>query len=523
MKNIKKEILKKGLPILLSITTCISVLNGCKSKKDDNKYIYETVYEEDSKYECVENEQKAIHQFIEFENEIDLEILKSIETVDKYYIIMLDEEIYLAKKNIIQKDEDIITEFYDVKTGEFIGQISETSTYTRALEEAKTAKRKADLGAGLFIECTTPEVEFQNSSHKYYNGEYGYGKNLPFAAITSLSDVYEEETLEEKDIEFFSSNTKELKDFLENKIIYSTLKVKTQDNYKFIYLWNNDYYNASDKEPSYYYQDTYYHYYRPIQITYIGKDEQSSKIIGFRLDYKENSDNYNIIYDILTHKLYDINEIKKNNPKTNIKIASGIPSKKEFLTYDSLSEPYINYNYKYANKTDHLVQEIVKDGIKYLVDATDYTKIILEDYDIIGDCYILEYYEINGVEYPKLYAQEIIKDGIKTLISLNNTNDIILYDYDSISEEIYYVLYNKASGGVDEGHRSGCVREIVKDGVKYLVDSNDFNKILIYGYDEIKERYNSFYVSFSDGTCNVINNTMFCPYEDDILTRTLQK
>ena len=202
------------------------------------------------------------------------------------------------------------------------------------------------------------------------------------------------------------------------------------------------------------------------------------------------------------------------------------------LKVDSIEEPYY---LKYYSKTNGgpdageagrgYVQEIVKNGKKYLVDANDFSKVLLSDYDKIGTPYYLKYYsKTNGGpdagEAGRGYVQEIVKNGKKYLVDANDFSKVLLSDYDKIGTPYYLKYYSKTNGGPDAGEAGrGYVQEIVKNGKAYLVDANDFSIVLASDYKSISQNDLNTTIVFADGHTEVYVNKDFKTSKSYVLTQ----
>ena len=176
------------------------------------------------------------------------------------------------------------------------------------------------------------------------------------------------------------------------------------------------------------------------------------------------------------------------------------------------------------------VQELIKDGKKYLVDANDFSKVLLSDYEKINKPYHLKYYDayFGGPDESKTancdggYVQEIIKDGKKYLIDANFSK-VLLSDYEKINKPYHLKYYDANFGGPDESksanYDGGYVQEIIKDEKKYLVDANDFTIILASDYKSVIQNEIHIIVTYNDGHQEVYANRDFKPTKSKVLIR----
>lgn len=159
---------------------------------------------------------------------------------------------------------------------------------------------------------------------------------------------------------------------------------------------------------------------------------------------------------------------------------------------------------------DKYYRVITKDGINYLVDANDYSNIRLYGFKELGKPFYLKSYDkafggidtTGDVDYsgyvlpyedeqgnlclvdldsfePLLMGVTLCEDRYATSEYLTDQSHIILRNY--LENRInYFQFYDAANGGIDEpGEYSGCVVYFNKGDHTYLVDLNDFSKVLV--------------------------------------------
>lgn len=161
---------------------------------------------------------------------------------------------------------------------------------------------------------------------------------------------------------------------------------------------------------------------------------------------------------------------------------------------------------------------------KVLVDAVDNNKILYKDYEKIGIPQGFKYYSsrYNGVDDDTksgdgLVRQIILKDGTKRLVDADDLNNVLVEGYEQISEPFLLEAYSAYYGGNDdrEPFSSGMVMEItMKGGKKYLVDANDFSKVILECYDSFEIRDDQLLVKYTDGSEKIL-------YQKDLKTHKL--
>lgn len=239
-------------------------------------------------------------------------------------------------------------------------------------------------------------------------------------------------------------------------------------------------------------------------------------------------------------RYYDIDESKDchlyyNNGK--MLTVDGISDDFQFVAEgDTLGED----NYWEDVTFDKYYRVITKDGINYLVDADDYSKIRLCGFkelgkpfyfkaydgkfggkDTKGDSdysgYVLPYRDENGniclVDLdsfkPLLMGVSLYEDRYCTSEYMTDQSHIILRNYLE-NRENYLRCYDAANGGKDEpGEYSGYVVYFVKDDHTYLVDLTDFDKVLV---QDFKDAVYSIRDDETDGIEFVTNDDVTIQY-----------
>lgn len=162
--------------------------------------------------------------------------------------------------------------------------------------------------------------------------------------------------------------------------------------------------------------------------------------------------------------------------------------------------------------SDKSVRNIYVDGKKYLVDANDIYDVFLADYESCCG----PYYD----EYIGVYYYMILKDGMLYYV---NAEDFSIIFAEIENSRIYYYLanYSAANGGPDNDSKySGYVMEIVKDGVRYLVDIEEPTKIIAYGFESVCELGDKIIFIYPDGSTQVLTGQDLPISYSDVLKRT---
>lgn len=170
---------------------------------------------------------------------------------------------------------------------------------------------------------------------------------------------------------------------------------------------------------------------------------------------------------------------------------------------------------------DKYYRVITKDGVNYLVDAADYSNICLYGFEELGkpfylrsydeayggldtkgdanySGYVLPYKDEDGnlclVDLdsfkPLLMGVTLSEDRYGTSESLADQSHILLRNY--LENRVnYFSFYDAANGGIDEpGEYSGCVVYFNKGDHTYLVDLNDFSKVIVKDFKDVVHSIN---------------------------------
>lgn len=109
-------------------------------------------------------------------------------------------------------------------------------------------------------------------------------------------------------------------------------------------------------------------------------------------------------------------------------------------------------------------------------------------------------------------VKEIIKDGKKYLVDDDHWSYVLLSDYDSIGE--YYELE-----GYNSKLNKSYVVEIIKHGDKFLVEANNFTRIIAINYNKVYVKGDKLYIEYQNGEKEIFDVNNFKPLVSDILTK----
>ena len=249
----------------------------------------------------------------------------------------------------------------------------------------------------------------------------------------------------------------------------------------------------------------------------------------------------------LQSQLDELTKIEETQPKKNktgildlgiidAETARNLFYSDGLLTVDSISNSFplsgADHNFDPVSGVKGFrVCEIEKDGVKYLVAEEDYTRVLLSDYESVSHMMHLRFYSYRdgGPDSGSSdgWVYEIVKDGVKYLVDANDWTKVLLTDCDIIVYEMRLFGYDFVSGGTDTGEGQGYVSIIEKEGIKYLVDANDFTKILAIDFDHVTSKRVDgelkIVITYHSGKEESYEPSEFKPIESDILVSGYSK
>lgn len=224
---------------------------------------------------------------------------------DCLFFVRVDNKTYLATKLTDKNENDVISKYYEINTGKFLGQTLEVNWYARSISQITN-----------IIHKNSPLKEYSllvNDSlfdQDYFNGEYGLGKNLFSGAIINASSIFSEERLSKQQIDLLLNDELLLSCYTE-KFIYQSMIPVAKENYTFIPLRSacdfvglitSGYYIGFSGETSY--------SYNQLQRLTIENNEGQKNIIGYRASITNTDKGYYYFYDILSGKFIDISNYR---------------------------------------------------------------------------------------------------------------------------------------------------------------------------------------------------------------------
>ena len=205
------------------------------------------------------------------------------------------------------------------------------------------------------------------------------------------------------------------------------------------------------------------------------------------------------------------------------------------------------YGY-YPIEIEGSYKTIMKDGINFLVDASDYNKVYLSGFDKLGDPFYLKYHDpANGGvgavgKYPgyvlpyydelgRFYLADL--NTFETLLYAIDPIDFTNYKHDDKSEKnasknpvrnwfesqatqiTAYAAEN--NGNDDPGKYSGEAFIFYKNGIPYCVDANDFTKVLAIQFEAIGCSTDTIEIMYNDGRIDCYDGDAFYPTSSEDL------
>ena len=158
-----------------------------------------------------------------------------------------------------------------------------------------------------------------------------------------------------------------------------------------------------------------------------------------------------------------------------------------------------------------VVSDQTQDEFEELEETTEVEETKQINFDCISGPYVIKGYDN--------YVMIAIKDQKKYLIDADDFSKVLLSDFDFIDCALYLENYDIKNGGKSvSGEYSGYVRMIWKNNKTYLVDVNDFTKILATDVTVVHDEDEDIYIEYADGTKSIISKENFVACNSSILT-----
>ncbi len=246
---------------------------------------------------------------------------------DCLFFVRVDNKTYLATKLTDKNENDVISKYYEINTGKFLGQTLEVNWYARSISQITNIIHKNSP-----LEEYSSLVNESLFDQDYFNGEYGLGRNLFSGAIINASSIFSEERLSKQQIDLLLNDELLLSCYTE-KFIYQSMIPIAKENYTFIPLRSacdfvglvtSGYYIGFSGETSY--------SYNQLQRLTIENNEGQKNIIGYRASITDTDKGYYYFYDILSgefvdisnYMVIDVEDIHSNETIDNIRKQSSL-------------------------------------------------------------------------------------------------------------------------------------------------------------------------------------------------------
>lgn len=560
-KNNKLLELKKSLILFGMITSGTTALTGCSDEvnipetaittNSDISYVYnsdpgqllhylggETVRYNGEAYTLAYNPESEYvtndYTPISYENGLKTSSL---------FFVRLDGKIYLTTKITDKNASNIISKYYAIDTGEFIGQTLEINWYARAISQMKNVMPKKSKKQEYFI-----SLDNDINDWDYFNGEYGLGKNLFQGSIISASEIFDEEKLNKNKIELLLSDPFLVESYIE-EYEYPHYISFSKEDYTFVPGKKEIYYLIGDTEYIYYvlFQGETSYYYNELQKYLIDDGNETKEIIGYRSSINSLDNGYNYFYDILSSEYMDISVCKILDEENAYS-----------STLNDIRKETSIENVDYYNLSD--LKVISTKNMQYFVEDGEFEKYYIAS---LGERYIEssgEYCPIDGelYEYSVINNDENItaigtRDGSSICIS---KNDKIIStpnnsNYNSVISLKDFLEENSLSGYIKDTYSNAELNMLIlkicslnnekeqlveeqinandiividtnKDNMDSVIKSSESDKkYYILVFDENRNIYDNPILIYYN-TCNNDGTAMITPEKDMVLIRTLE-
>lgn len=321
----KKKTINK-LALGLAATSIVSVTSGC-SKKDvsipKTAYILEedadNIYQDYTYYTGGTYVYKG-QEYMEAHDPSDnyvtndyngISYKDGLNTSDLFFL-RIDGKMFLATRVIDINEDNIVSKYYDIDTGEFLGQTLDINWYARATKDIDEI-----LPPGSLTKTREHSVYVDNNLKdiNYFNGEYGLGKNLCRESIISATSLFSNDKL----------SCEQIDELLDNKLLTSTLLESynypnmipyTREDYTFIPLRYSDVFGITTQGYTVGFNGKTSTYLNEMIEFEVEDGDTTRKIIGYRGSTNKDDIGFNYIYDIESSRYIDITQYKVLSVKT---------------------------------------------------------------------------------------------------------------------------------------------------------------------------------------------------------------
>lgn len=317
----------RGMALGLAATSIITATSGCSKKEvsipktaaivsEDADNVYEDyTYYTGGTYVYKGQEYKEAHDpsseyvvneyaGVSYENGLNTSSL---------FFIRIDGKIYLATKLTDINENNVISKYYAIDTGEFLGQTLDINWYARATKDIGTI---IPPGGTKTLEYKV-SIDNDFKDNDYFNGEYGLGKNLCRESVISATSLISEKNLTKEQIDNLLVDTLFTASIVE-KYCYPGLVGYLREDYTFIPLRYSDPFGITTRSYTIGFNGTTSSYFNDMWQITIEDGENTRKIIGYRASINEKDSGFNYIYDIESSSYIDLSQFKVIDAKKEI-------------------------------------------------------------------------------------------------------------------------------------------------------------------------------------------------------------
>lgn len=341
----------RGMAFSLAATSIIMLTSGC-SKKDvsipetasvvseeaENVYSDYTYYTGGT-YVFKGQEYKEAHDpsndyivneytGISYDNGLD---------TDNLFFIRIDGKVYLATKLTDINENNIISKYYAIDTGEFLGQTLDINWYARATKDIDTI-----IPPGTITVEYKVSVDDDLKDNNYFNGEYGLGKNLCRENIVNALSLFSEKNLTKEQIDSLLTDSLLTTSIVE-KYRYPSLTSYSREDYTFIPLRYSDVFGLTTRSYTIGFNGKTSSYLDDMWEFVIEDGDSTRKIVGYRASINQKDSGYTYFYDIESSSYIDLSQFKVLDAKKAVgsktvgEIIKGLDnSSKVYYPIDSL-------------------------------------------------------------------------------------------------------------------------------------------------------------------------------------------
>lgn len=238
----------------------------------------------------------AAHEPTLIAESLDTLDLEKLTSTEDYNLIRIEGKTYLTKSFTEQNEQNELTKYYDIDSKEFVGQTISVAAYNRAYNVETEEKSTT----------STVIVENELCDTVEFNGEYGYGKNLPQEAVLPLTSFVKSEIPEQTQLDYYKTDSQALNEKIEEEYEFEPISVVEYTNYVF----TNEY-SLFGKEKKVSFEENEHLKDKPLlQVVYVDDMDKEQTIIGYRASEHSNDKGYNVFYDIVTGNLYQLDQLR---------------------------------------------------------------------------------------------------------------------------------------------------------------------------------------------------------------------